>query len=156
MRATLVVGSLIVLSAGCATSGYSKANDERLQTSAVNGVIKLPSDGRGQFSSNSCEDVVVKVVAQDGRETLGHPFVRASRGRCSYQVDKLPASTPMTVSVEPSPAWHCANGAAPSISASGPITLREYEGKTTDFTVVCGSAQAAGDSAHTPTESGKL
>ncbi|MFY0572347.1 hypothetical protein ACN28E_52100 [Archangium lansingense] len=129
---------LLTTAAGCGTS-RNATGGAREGNGTVTGIITL-ADEVGPKTGDFCANLGLKVTpAGTPEDVLGNRTVRVSRGRCSYHVNNLPSGgEQLALSVSPSPAWQCANGATPTITPDAqPLQLKDYQAETRDFRVSC-------------------
>lgn len=136
-----VIAALAFLgAAACATSGSGV--DPRLEytyNSSVNGVIVVPDAAAGSAVCNN-----LAVVATVGDTQVGRSAIRASKNRCSYQIDNLPSDKEVTVKVQPAADLKCQDGSAMAFvsDVQGPVKLEPSQGKLQDFRAQCGAGQS--------------
>lgn len=130
IRCMLPVVSITVL-AGCGMAGNRVSNaQEALNTATITGVVYLPE---GVAASDACG--AMSIQALQGGAAIGRSQVRESRGRCWYELSRLPADVDVTVHVSP-PA--CSGGAPASLTPTEePVRLRKDETRTRDFRATC-------------------
>ena len=124
----------------CATSGSGV--DPRLEytyNSSVNGVIVVPD---ASASSEVCNNLTA--VATVGDTQVGRSAIRQSKGRCSYQIDNLPADKDLTVKVQPATDLRCKDGSQMAFVSDdqGPLKLEPSQGKLHDFRAQCGTTRS--------------
>ena len=135
---------LLSTAAGCATS-RNATGGAREGSGTVTGIITL-ADEVGPKTGDFCAGLNVKVTPTGASEdVLGNRMVKVSRGRCSYQVSNLPSGgEQLELSVTPSPAWQCDNGATPTLTpAAQALQLQDYQTATRDFQASCTAPSAA-------------
>jgi hypothetical protein len=140
---------LLSTAAGCGTS-RNATGGAREGSGTVTGIITLAEEV-GPKEGDFCAGLAVKVTpAGAPEEVLGNRMVRVSRGRCSYQISNLPSGgEQLALTVTPSPAWQCANGATPTVTLEQqPLQLKDYQTATRDFSVSCTAPTA--EAAATP------
>ena len=136
-----VIAALAFLgAAACATTGSGV--DSRLEytyNSSVTGVIVVP-----EATANSDVCHALGVVAKVGDQSVGRTSVHASKNRCSYQIDNLPADRDLTVTVQPGADLKCQDGSPMAFvsDVQGPIKLEPAQGKLQDFRAQCGTTQS--------------
>ena len=132
-----VIAALAILgAAACATAGSGV--DPRLEytyNSSVTGVIAVPEATAG---SNVCNNL--SVVATVGDQQVGRSQIRASKNRCSYQIDNLPSDKDVSVKVQ-SADLKCQDGSPMAFvsDTQGPLKLEPSQGKLHDFRAQCGA-----------------
>ena len=124
----------------CATSGSGV--DPRLEytyNSSVNGVIVVPD---ASASSEVCSNL--SAVATVGDTQVGRSAIRHSKGRCSYQIDNLPADKDVTVKIQPAADLTCQDGSQMAFVSDdqGPLKLEPSQGKLHDFRAQCGTTRS--------------
>jgi hypothetical protein len=136
-----VIAALAFLGAvACATSGSGV--DPRLEytyNSSVTGVIVVPE---ATASSDVCNNL--SVVATVGEQQVGRSAIRASKGRCSYQIDNLPSDKELNVNVKPASELKCQDGSPMAFvsDVQGPVKLEPAQGKLQDFRAQCGATRS--------------
>ena len=136
-----VIAALAFLGAvACATSGSGV--DSRLEytyNSSVTGVIVVPDAAAG---SNVCGNLAV--VATVGDTQVGRSAIRPSKGRCSYQIDNLPADKDVVVKVQPASDLKCQDGSQMAFVSENqdPLKLEPSQGKLLDFRAQCGTTRS--------------
>lgn len=142
----ITIAVLLFTAAGCSTTqGATGGRASREGNGTVAGVISL-AEGVSPKTGELCEGVAVKVTSPTtAEEALGTRMVKPSRGRCSYQVTDLPSTgETLRLTVTPSPAWRCDNGATPTLTPEPvTLTLRDHQTETRDFRVSCPAPNAA-------------
>lgn len=141
-RITIAV-LLLSTAAGCGTS-RNATGGAREGSGTVTGIITL-ADEVGPKTGDFCAGLGVKVTPAGAPEdVLGDRMVRVSRGRCSYQISNLPSGgEQLELSVTPSSAWQCDNGATPTLTpAPQALQLEDYQAVTRDFRVSCTAPSA--------------
>lgn len=140
MKRITITAVLLSTAIGCTTSqSATGGRAAREGNGTVTGIISL-ADEVGPRSGDFCEGLTVKVTpANAPADALGDRMVRLSRNRCSYQITHLPSGgEALQLTVTPSPAWTCGNGATPTVSPEPKaLTLRDYQTETLDFRVSC-------------------
>jgi len=124
----------------CATSGSGV--DPRLEysyNSSVTGVIVVPD---ASASSDVCRNL--SVVATAVKTKVGRTAIRASNGRCSYQIDNLPSDKELTVKVQPATNLKCQDGSEMAFVSDeqAPLKLEPSQGKLKDFRAQCGPTRS--------------
>jgi hypothetical protein len=124
----------------CATSGFGV--DQRLEytyNSSVNGVIVVPD---ASASSEVCNNL--SAVATVGDTQVGRSAIRQSKGRCSYQIDNLPADKEVTVRIQLATDLKCQDGSQMAFVSDdrGPLKLEPSQGKLHDFRAQCGTTRS--------------
>ncbi|HET9155147.1 MAG TPA: hypothetical protein VFN91_00690 [Myxococcaceae bacterium] len=136
-----VIAALAFLgTVACATSGSGV--DPRLEytyNSSVTGVIVVPD---ASASSEVCNNL--SAVATVGDTQLGRSAIRQSKGRCSYQIDNLPADKDVTVKIQPATDLRCQDGSQMAFVSDdqGPLKLAPSQGKLHDFRAQCGTTRS--------------
>ncbi len=135
MRTCLVLSFAAAALAGGCDLSRAKAGDPNLDavsSSSVVGVIYLP---QGLSESDWCKRLTVEAAAQG--TPVGRTAIRESRGRCSYEVSRLPSQQEISVTVK-LPA--CPSGASAHLAPPPqPLLLKDHETKTQDFRASCAS-----------------
>jgi hypothetical protein len=134
-----LTAALALLGAACATTGTVDPRLEFTYNSSMTGVIVVPD-----ASTDVCRNVNVYATVAESNQTIGHPSVRPSKGRCTYQIDNLPSDRQVTVKVEPAGDLKCQDGTPMAFvsEVQGPVTLKSAEGKLQDFRAQCGSTRS--------------
>jgi hypothetical protein len=136
-----VIAALAFLgAAACATTGSGV--DSRLEytyNSSVTGVIVVPEATAGSDVCNA-----IGVVAKVGDQSVGRTSIHASKNRCTYQIDNLPADRDLTVTVQPPADLKCQDGSPVAFvsDVQGPIKLEPAQGKLQDFRAQCGPTRS--------------
>jgi hypothetical protein len=136
-----LIAALAVLGTiACATSGFDV--DQRLEytyNSSVNGVIVVPD---ASASSEVCNNL--SAIATVGDTQVGRSAIRQSKGRCSYQIDNLPADKEVTVRIQLATDLKCQDGSQMAFVSDdqGPLKLEPSQGKLHDFRAQCGTTRS--------------
>ncbi len=144
MKRITITLLLLSTTIGCSTSQSATGGSvAREGNGTVAGIVKLAEE-MGPMSGDFCEGLTVKVThASEPQEVLGDGMVKTSRSRCSYQITHLPNGSELLLTVTPSPAWQCSNGATPTITPEPTaLTLADYQTDTRDFRVSCEAPSA--------------
>lgn len=126
--------AVVALGAGCDLSRtrVGDPNAHVLSTGVVTGVVYLPS---GMSESEWCSRVSIEPEAEG--VSVGHVSIRESRGRCSFQINNLPAERQISIRLK-LPA--CPSGADASLAqAPRPLVLKDHETRTQDYRATCAS-----------------
>ncbi|MCI0569498.1 MAG: hypothetical protein L0Y66_01985 [Myxococcaceae bacterium] len=143
MRHIVLAALAAVATAGCATTGSIPAEQAMHGGSAtLNGVITLPEQATAG-ASNPCEGLVLRAFrTADPSKDVGKVTVRNSRGRCSYQVAKIPNDSPVALELK-SEGWACATGSTLTLTpGTQPILYGAHESRTKDFAATCATASS--------------
>ncbi len=118
--------------AGCAHAPVGAPNQDATSSASVVGVIYLPE---GLSEAEWCRHLSVEAAAQG--TAVGRVNIRTSRGRCAYEVSRLPSGEDIAVTVK-LPA--CPSGGTASLAPPlQPVKLRDHETRTQDFRASCAS-----------------
>ena len=133
--------AVVVALTGCSGMSRSQVGD-RDGNASITGIVSLPGSGF-QKGEDPCEGVQVQVThaGAQAADSVGSVQLKQSRGRCLYVASSIPSNADLQVTVTPSTAWKCDNGATPALTpASVSLKLRDYQTATRDFAVACGEA----------------
>jgi hypothetical protein len=125
-----VVLSVPALFSACATTGAPRPNEGPQGT--VVGMMALPSG----VSSDACNGLGVAVTNANGIR-VGDSSIHASRNRCSYTVNYVPANQPLKLAVSGG-AGVCSQGQVAAKDLPDSVQLQANETKLVDFALTCG------------------
>jgi hypothetical protein len=127
----------LVLAAACASCAGTQRLEREGSATLTGVVVPPPSGVRKQ--NTSCAGVAAQVAhVSEPESQLGSVMVKEIRGRCLFVVSHLPSDAELRLTVSPGTAWHCEDGAPPTLAPEPRVLkLRDYETATRDFRATC-------------------
>ena len=117
--------------AGCA-SGGANLNADATNHGVIAGVVKLPSE----IADGACDKLSLVAMA-DGQQ-VGRTSIRQSRGRCTYEISRVPEDTELTVQVK-SDGLSCPNGGTLAIPEGKTVRVKPGVAALYDVAATCGA-----------------